>query len=182
MTDFPQSGTLPLFICNGSYPFFNGGEINRQSPGSVAGTSTSWSTSNRALFYPFTLPWAYPVRRVFFVNGSAAAGNTDVGIYTSSYRLIYSTGSTAQTVASDVQYVTPATMFWLPAGRYFLGVNNDGTTNRMWATTSNVGYMNVAGVLRQTVAFPLPDPMVPVAIISDNVTAYAGFTRTATGY
>lgn len=183
--DFASNDPVtPLFINSWSDYF-----MSKEGAGLIptlagrAGASTSWGTANRAMYLPFSIPWPYPVKRVFWGNGSVA-GNMDLGIYTMAGKRLFSAGSTAQTPVSDLQYVSLSTPLWLNPGRYYLALNNDGTTNRVLAgAAQGVTFMQLAGALRQAVgAIALPDPMVPAAWTTDAFVPLCGITRTASGF
>lgn len=175
--DFPRlyEPTLPLHIHTLSQ--YSVGLLSNTT-GAVA--SRSWPTANRALYIPFVLPWSYPVIRVFWMNGSAAGGKNDFGIYSIDGRRIYSTGETEQSGASAFQYVTP-TAFELPAGSYYFGMAYSETTNKLSGTSSAEITNRLAGILQQASALPLP----ATATFAQNAAAVVplcGITRTASGF
>jgi hypothetical protein len=80
--------------------------------------SITW-TANLAAFVPHTVPYQYPIRRVFWGNGSTlTSSNAEFAIYNANGVQIYTTGSVALSGASAPQYVTP-TAFELYPGRYY---------------------------------------------------------------
>ncbi len=175
MTDFPSPGVLPLFI----HTFSPGTPPKSDStgtPGSLA------LTANQATYIPFSIPWPYPVNRVFWCNGSSTTGNTDFGIYTPGGFRIYSTGSTAGSGTTVPQYVTPGTPFVLPAGQYYFAFSSAGTTNRaigiIPGTNLNAA---MAGFLAQATAFPLPSTAT-FATAASTARVLCGITRTASGF
>jgi hypothetical protein len=172
-----QTSQTPLFI--NSCSIYAGAEMIKSVAASGTLASTSWGTANRAEYFPVWLPWPYVVRRVFWCNGSVASGNTDFGIYTSDGTKIYSTGSTAQSGASAIQYVTP-TEFTLASGVYYFAVVFDGTTNRAFGLTSNTIFGS-GGQLVQTSALPLP-ATATFAATAGTPHALCGITRTASGF
>lgn len=181
MSDFPVSGQLPLFVHNwGEYGAF---EFTRIA-GGVAVASITWPVANTAFYVPLWIPWTYPVRRVFWVNGTSVTSvNMDLGIYSSAGERIYSTGSTAQVGASAVQYVDP-TDFTLSPGRYYMAVACSSTTaNRggQGTTAPTVPRIRLGGVLQEASALPLPNTMTPSAVANACV-PFCGFTRTASGF
>lgn len=185
MSDFPGQAQPPPFLHTYSkYSMMP--EYKGVTGASVTAASTTWSTANQARYYPISIPFWYPVRRVFWVNGSTTTStNNDFGIYTAdtSPRNIYSTGSTAQSGASVPQFVTPGTTFWLPPGDYYFGMNiSSASTNRCFGTAATADNQRFAGILQEAVgAVTLPDPATPVAatIVGTNL---CGVTWTASGY
>lgn len=158
-------------------------EIRNATSGGAAAASLTFATGNQARAVPIHNPWWYPVRRVFWVNGSAVTGTRDFGIYTrdSSPRKIYSTGSTAIGSASVPQYVTP-TAFWLPPGDYYFIFNCSATTNAIFGLAFTAALQRYGGVVQQAVgAVTIPDPFVPAASTVAGLGIW-GVTSTASGF
>jgi hypothetical protein len=149
--------------------------------GQITGSIT-W-VANYAVYVPIFLPYAYPVNRVWWANGSTASSNVDVGIYDRDGTKIYSTGSTAQSGASALQYVTPGTTFVLDAGSYFIAYACNGTTNRAWGATATWTTLQLrqCGLLGQATAFALP-ATATFATLANLLLPYCGITRTTTGF
>lgn len=138
--------------------------------------------ANLVTFVPIWLPWPYPVHRVFWVNGSTASSNAEFGIYDKSQRKIYSTGSTVQSGASTIQFVTPGTPFWLDAGEYYFAVGFTGTTNRAAGASALTTIMlRHMGVKQQSSAIAMPDPATFAAPTSA-LFPVCGITRTMSGF
>lgn len=181
MADFPtiQEQQTPLFI----YPWTEwcvGLEL-RQLNGTAVPASFTW-TANQAVYIPFAIPWPYPVRRVFWYNGTAVVSNVDFGIYTEGGARIYSQGSTAQSGASAIQYATVSTPFILQPGKYYMAYNCSGTTNVVFAVSQNAAQGKILGLLTQAVgAVALPNPAT-FATYAGVGFPVIGFTRTASGF
>jgi hypothetical protein len=142
--------------------------------------SIAW-VANLASYAPVTLPWPYPVRRVFWANGSAVTGNRSFGIYSADGTRIYDTGAVVGSGASLLQY-TDVTDFWLVPGAYYFAYSNAGTTNQAWGlTTATAPMLRAAGVLQQATAQPLPATMTG-ATVTNAVYPLCGVTRTNTGF
>jgi hypothetical protein len=144
--------------------------------------SATWTTGNQARYYPISIPFAYPVHRVFWANGSAVAGTRDFGIYTKEYKLIYSTGSQSATGGTALQYYSTGLPIILQPGDYYFGFNCSATTNAVWGKTVGAESQRYAGILQQAVgATTLPDPMVPAtaSVASINI---CGITWTPSGF
>ena len=159
MSDFggsSASAEAPPFLS--TYSRFCGlWEMKNSGSAAIAAATTTWATANQARYYPITIPFAYPVRRVFWVNGTTATENRDFGIYTTDGVRLYSTGSTAASGASVPQFVD-ATDFWLPPGDYFFAFNCDsGAANRIWGAATGAANQRYGGVQQQAVgAIALP--------------------------
>lgn len=179
MSDFPGIPPLPLHISTMSEQGVRP-STTRPSIGSI-----TWPVASTAFYYPIVLPWPYPVARVWWVNGSAVTStNMDFGIYSESGARIYSSGSTAESGTSAVQYVD-ATDFILGPGVYYFALacstitancGGQGTT-----ASTTVIQMRMQGVLQEASALPLPANMTPSAA-TNACWPYCGITRTASGF
>lgn len=144
--------------------------------------SATYTTANQARYYPISIPFAYPVHRVFWVNGSSVSGTRDFAIYTKEYKRIYSTGSQSASGGSAPQYYSTGLPILLQPGDYYFGFNCSATTNAVWGKTVSAESQRFAGILQQAVgAVTLPDPMVPAAasVASINI---CGVTWTPSGF
>lgn len=179
MADFPAvEAPTPLFI-HSLTRFAIGYEFRTTSSGVTASFTY---TANLAVYVPFFLPWPYPVRRLFWINGSTASSNCDIGIYSEGGARIFSQGSTAQSGASVVQYVTPATPFLLPPGRYYMAWNCSGTTNRAYGLTTSAASGKLIGLLSQAVgAVTLPSPATFATYSGPGLPVF-GITKLASGF
>jgi hypothetical protein len=135
-----------------------GGDLG-VSLGSIGGGNTpasaAWPASNDALFVPFTLPQATLIKRLFVVNGAAVSGNIDVGIYSESGARIVSTGSTAQSGTSTLQFFDITDLVIGP-GRFYLAVALDNTTGTLFRASLTVPRAQALGLAKQATAFALP--------------------------
>lgn len=113
-------------------------------------------TANQAFYVPVEIPWRFPVRRVFWINGSTVSTNADFGIYTLDGARLYSTGSTVQSGASVWQYVAANDLI-LDPGAYYFALVSSGTTNAFTGTsTVDVLTGRIQGIRQQASALPLP--------------------------
>jgi hypothetical protein len=155
----------------------------------MTAVSITWPAANTAFFQPIAIPFAYPVKRVFWINGSSVTStNMDFGIYACSAGqgvLLYSTGSTVASGTSAVQYTTPSPNFILSPGRYYFAlVSSSATSNRGGhGNTASLGTIDLRrwGVLMQASALPLPATMTGVTPTSV-ASPICGVTRTASGF
>jgi hypothetical protein len=173
--DFPQQGVaMPTYISS-----LSGNAAPADGWGNIANAVQLTWVANLAIYIPFYLMAPYPIRRVFWANGSSAvAANCDFGIYSFSGDLVYSSGSTARSGSSVLQYVTVSPELWLPSGRYYMAYAND-TNNPSTAFGDNTTAtrQRTMGVLQQATAFPLPGTMTP-AVIANALFPIFGFTQT----
>jgi hypothetical protein len=121
--------------------------------------SANYVTVNLALFVPFWVPETVTITKLGWMNGSAVAGNIDVGIYSEAAARLVSTGSTAQSGTSRLQVVDTGDIT-LARGRYYMAMATDtsGATQKVFAATPAAGICQAFGILQMATAFPLPDP------------------------
>lgn len=142
----------------------------------------SWPAASLALYIPLMLPFEYTVSRVFICNGSTVTKNFDIGVYTTDGAKIFSSGATAQSGASSIQYVTLGSQVTLPPGSYYLAVTMDGTNGTAFATNlATVNQLRLAGCLQQASASTLP-ASATFAAIGNAFWPLFGLTRTTTGF
>jgi hypothetical protein len=164
---------------------WDAGAVNG-SPFDTPFTSGVISTvANTAIFIPFHLPFPYPVKRLFWVNGTAVSGNVDIGLYSGEGKRLYSAGSTAQAGTSATQFVTPSPAFILPSDVYYMGFVADNTTGQCFRRSNLTGLSAglSGGMLQQASAFPLPADL-SSAIVHTSAVTYilAGITLTGSGF
>lgn len=157
MTDWstPQEAPPPLLH---TWSRYSGIYEARAMAGALAAASTSWNTANQARFVPMSLPWGYPVRQAFWVNGSTVTStNNDFAVYTMDGVRLFSTGSTAQSGTNAPQFVDVAD-FWLPPGDYYFALNIDSNAiNRIFGNALTAENQSLAGIKQQalgSVALP----------------------------
>lgn len=180
MSDFaPQDSQVePLFISSLGP---QSAVVKVSRTGTVNPASITW-VANQAVFIPVTLPFPYPVRRVFWGVGSAGGGNVDFGIYNFEGTRLFSTGSTAQSGTSTLQYVD-VTDFLLTPGVYYFGYAASGTTNvSNGSTVATATFQRMAGILQQASALPLPATMASAGAATQAIYPLCGITRTASGF
>jgi hypothetical protein len=143
--------------------------------------TAAWPSSNRAIYIALALPFAYPVKRAWWVNGGTVTGQADVGIFDAQSGVkLFSTGATAQSGTNASQYVT---VDWLvQPGSYYLGMSLSNTAGIFSAAPGGqTSYMRLSGCLQEASAHPLPSTMTPAAITSIYWPLF-GLTRTTSGY
>lgn len=124
-------------------------------------TSTAWPAINRALYLPLYIDRPGMVTKFWTLNGAAAAGNVDIGLYDRNYNRLSSTGAIAQAGTNVIQEYD-VTDFAIVRGVYFLGLAASLTTTTFFMQTQAVGAVfNGMGITQQASALPLPNPAVP---------------------
>lgn len=179
MVDFAGAHQLPPLFAHTAHTFCGGREI-RDNCANIFAASNAVGTANSSLYTPVHMPWVYPVRRVFWMNGATVAGNCDFGIYTPDGAKIYSTGTTAMSGASAPQFVTVGTPFSLTPGLYYFGFATDSATASFGGYSTTTGRSKMAGILQQA-TYPLP----ATATFATNTLLFSitcGVTQTSSGY
>lgn len=182
MSDSPNPSVLPLFVH--TWTLWGVGNDMRIRGSSAAPTALTW-VANLAVFMPVTIPWPYPVKRAYWVNGSTvASGTCDFGIYTVSGNRIYSTGNTAQSGANAPQYTTVATPFLLDPGEYYFAWVCDATTSHAFGVAMGAsGVGALSGIRSQALGsavLPASATFATAGITGGPVVC--GITRTASGF
>ena len=173
-----KQDVLPLFIH--TYTPWSAMKEMRTILGSGTCASIAW-VANYSIFVPVSIPWDYPVNRVFWVNGSVVGGNANFGIFDRAGKRIYAVGSTVTAGASAPQFTTP-TPFVLPAGEYFFAYAASGTTNVAGGSAAwSAELLKMSGVLAQASNLALADPATLV-VPANAIYPYCGVTRTVSGF
>ncbi len=118
-------------------------------------SSGAWPAANDAIFVPFYIQQFTNVTRLYVVNGTAASGNMDVGIYNGDGTLIISSGSTAQSGTNQPQFFNIADTMLAP-GDYYIACSIDGTGGTVFRSNLSVIRMQEGGCAKATSAMPLP--------------------------
>jgi hypothetical protein len=183
MADFAGYETQPNLLPHlTNFSIYGACFLLRNVDSAINPVSANWTSSDHARYYPMSIPFPYPVRRVFWANGSSGSGNRCFAIYTKDYQQIYTTGSVATSGGTALQYVTPSTLFTLQPGDYYFGFNSSTTTNGVWGKAVDAIDQRFAGILQQAVgATALPNPMVPAAASVATVNI-CGVTWTESGF
>lgn len=138
--------------------------------------SVAWPSANQAIYVPILIPQTATFIKAFWANGTAVAGNVDVGLYNSSFVRVASTGSTAQSGTSDLQEVD-ITDFTIGPGHYYLGISASSGSATFYAyTATDAARLPYCGVLQEASALPLPAPATPVAV-TQLILPLFGFSR-----
>ncbi len=183
MTDFPSSSAQALPTHIGSYSRYGLFWSARSFLGGGSMAARTW-VANVAVYVPIFVPFAYPVSRFWWANGTTVTStNVDCGIYSVDGILLASCGSTAMSGTNVIQYQAATTPIILQPGSYYLGWTCNNTTSRAqgWPSVA-VENARCAGILQQASALPLPASWTPAVWDATVFTVWCGFTRYATGF
>lgn len=145
-------------------------------------TASNWPTANKAFYATIYIPEDIIISKLYWVTGTATAGNIDVGIFrTTDLKKVISTGSQSLGTASAGHAVSVGPVV-VRKGYYIMGCSLDTTTNArvVSGTTFNAGASHIGGCYEQTSAFPLPDPITPVEQTATFWIPYVGFYTSLT--
>jgi hypothetical protein len=126
-------------------------------------TSTAW-VANLAVYVPFTISQPATVYEWFWGNGGGTTPthNIDFGIYREDFTAVQRLGGIVGPVtASTLLDTTTWTDLVLAAGDYYMAMSSDSTRTYQTSTDA-AGLYQASGIVEQTSAYVLPDPMVPV--------------------
>lgn len=169
---------LPLHICStGRFgpaslliPFISG------SPSFGAGT---WPANNLAIYMPLVIPARFTVAR-FMIGTGNTTGTVDIGLYNDAGTRLLSTGNTARSGTSSVQYIDVANQSF-PPGRYYIALvvsSASGSVARI--SMANQYEVRQAGVLQESLGSAvLPTSMSPASYTSP-LFFHFGFTQSDT--
>lgn len=140
-------------------------------------TSSAYQLANRAILVPFVLMEEVTVVKLFVFNGGTVSGNVDVGIYDASYNRLVSAGSTAQTGTGRIQEFDVGDTTIGP-GQFYMAMAPDNTNGHYirWPLDVSVDGGEMLGLLEDESAFPLPDPLVPIAFDNSTILPIFGLS------
>lgn len=138
-------------------PQSNSGFASCIYPAAALQASLAWPTANMAVYTPVRILVPTLIKQFFCMNGATVSGNVDVGVYTFDGVRVSSAGSTAQAGTNAIQTFN-VTDFMLGQGTYYMAIALSNTTGTFFSNqlATNIWQMEIAGVLEQTSAFPLP--------------------------
>lgn len=184
MPDFPAAiSPTPLHIATIS-KYSVGLEYRVATTTSGGPAATTW-IANLVAYMPLSLPFAYPLARFFWLNGSVnTTTNVDCGIYSLGGQKLASTGTTVMGTVSVIQYAVPTATMILAPGMYYLAWTCDNTTTRAACPAGGTALQGeLTGLLQETTGgFGLPATMTPVAWAQAFGGPQCGITRTASGF
>lgn len=175
--DFPNYRSHPILASISSWTRYSSqSELHLATPAAI-----TW-VANLAIYVPVTFPVPYPVRRMFWCNGTTADANVDVGVYTTGGTRLYSSGSTAQSGTSSLQYVSLSSELVLHGRCYLAFACSSASASRtVGLSGGGTSLLRLAGVLQESSAFPLPSSWTPEAISNDKY-PFVGVTHYASGF
>lgn len=134
-----------------------GGAISRTGAGAAASGVSPWSdAANCLLAFPFVIEQQTGFYKGFWVNGSAAGGNSQVAIYDEAFALLTSNTSTAGSGASvpqSVVWASGSVPLLLPPGLYYAAMAHDATTTNQvfrWSVGTAGNFWQAMGCWRQS--------------------------------
>lgn len=138
---------------------------------------TSWPSANLAIYVPIQIPCRFTVARFMSANGNVVAGNLNMGLYSTSGKLLCSTGAIAQAGTNVVQYIGITNQSF-PMGDYFMALLASSTSARLNGASINTQYFGrEAGLLQEAVgSSTLPATMTPAVYAQAAVPAF-GFSQ-----
>jgi hypothetical protein len=123
----------------------------------VPASALNANAAQLALYVPFRLAETVTCYKVFWNNGTAVAGNVDVGVYTEAGLKLLSAGATAQTTVSVLQEVDTTNTVLPGPARYYMGfVATDATTATFLRISMPLGFGQSLGICSQASQTALP--------------------------
>lgn len=135
----------------------------------AAGSSSGpWLSANDPLAIPFVLRDGVTVTHLGALNGTAAGGGFDIGVYDTAWNRKVSCGTQTGSGNSAWQFID-VTDTPLSPGRYFLVIVRDNVTAGRQFFVSDViasaAHLGLFGCYDSaTDAYPLPDPLTNMAL------------------
>lgn len=166
MSDFPNRPPRLASFSSFDIDALGVEAFNREG---TAMTSNAWPVANTALFVPFTVRSLYLVRKFWWANGAAVAGNVDCGVYSMGGARLLSTGAIAQSGTSVLQSAVPTAgpPWQLLPGSYYMAISaSSATATFLTSTGFSVRELQFLGCAQQATANPLPDPATLATISS----------------
>jgi hypothetical protein len=144
---------------------------------------SNWPTANKAFYQHIIIKKPFLLASLWWVNGTAASGNVDTGIYDAdTLKLLASTGSTARSGTNSLQVVAVGPLLLKP-GDYLLGHVSDTTSNSRSLTQTINSQLNcdLMGVTQELSAFPLPSTATPTQTSTNFMAPHVGGYSTLYG-
>ena len=124
----------------------------------LAAPGSSTSVANDIVYVPIWVPEQAVFVSAYIYNGSATAGNAEVGIYDTAGTKLGGTASTARSGNSAIQRIALSASVTLTPGRYYIAtVTSTSAANITWAWAAVLNNGKWAGLLTQSNA-GLPSP------------------------
>lgn len=148
--------THPAFISSISKEAV-GSQFYIMLPGLALNSAQAYPSANLATYVPFSISRTIIVTELWTANGTAVAGNIDIGIYSVDGTKLVSTGSTTMTGTSVLQGISISALTLGP-GQYYLALACSSTSAHFLSLeSSSAAYkIRALGVYQQATALPLP--------------------------
>lgn len=171
------SPPLITFVCRLAQPMAVGYAGTAQT-----GTSPWSDVADTVLAFPFVLEQTTTFYKVFWANGSAAGGTSDVAIFDKDFKFIVGTGAaTAGSGNTLPQVVALTATTTLPPGLYYAGMTHSATTTNQvgrWnAAARLLGLFTAFGCWKSTDAGPINLDATPVSLTTDSFPLFGLITR-----
>lgn len=133
---------------------------------SQGGSSAVWPAASRIYYVPFIVDVAVTVKQMLAFNGTAVAGNVDLGVYDSTGTSsgpgskLVSTGATAAAGTSVVQAIDCADTA-LSAGLYWMAMLATSGTHTNFRSGANVNVLVMAKLKQEAGGASLPNTATP---------------------
>lgn len=116
-----------------------------------------WPAANDAIFVPFCIfDETVTIARVWWYNGTAVAGNVDVGVYDTNGTKLFSSGAIAQAGTSAPQS-TDITDYVLGPGAYYMGISCSSASATIFRSAGvDVQMERLMGMFKMASAHVLP--------------------------
>jgi hypothetical protein len=138
--------------------------VNLAAGAAAAPAAASWGTADLVELVPFTVTRNFTVATVFWYNGSAVAGSVQVGVYDSSFNLVFACTPASQAGVNALQLVSVTPALLIP-GQYFLALGASLSTATFFRSSLSVtNRYRALGALQATASFPMPASVSPVAV------------------
>lgn len=130
--------------------------------GSAPGSAT-WPSTTIQIWVPLNLDRGYEVKRYFWANGAAVAGNVDVAVATLNGLILCSASNgvagIGQSGTNTGQTVLAPTYTYIPPGAYMMGMGCSSTTAQfLRQSTTAARNAQMLGCVQVSSAIPIGAP------------------------
>jgi hypothetical protein len=138
--------------------------------------ATGSPVANLGYLFPFSVSDTYVVQNGFIVNGTAVAGNVDIGIYDGSGNRLVSSGAIAQSGTSTIQLLPMS--YTLSPGLYYCAFSASSASANFLTWPTSVVWFRIVGHFQITSGHPLPSTATLASPLNNNIPIF-GLTRMA---
>lgn len=170
----------PIIVMGGRLSIGQQLRNHNAPPGS--GISPWSDAADTVIAYPFVLEVPTTIYKVFWVNGSAAGGNSDVAIYDENYKFIVGTGAATAGSGNNLpQAVALSATTTLPPGLYYCGMGHNATTTnqvtRYSVATTGIALLMALGCWKFADAVPINLDATPADLTNVAMPVFGLITR-----